>query len=177
MSHTQKGITMKNLTKVALSASLLAAVSVAIAMGPLDPPAGPVTATSPSLGDLETLIQSQADGPWQVATFDSRDGQSSQNASLQIAGGQPVMLHSINTYRANAYAFDGPGQLSGQGTITSGNVVGQASSIASLDGSGNVAFSSTQADFNVICPNGLQIAWTYDSSSAFYVHVYYKILD
>lgn len=159
----------------------LVAVSAALAMGPLDPPAGPVTSTSPSLADIESLILSQAggltEGPWQVAVFDSRDGLGSQNASVQIENGQPVVLHSINTFRAAAYAFDGPGSLSGQGTINSGNVVGQAVSVASLGGSDNVAFNSTLAEYNVECPNGLEIAWTYDNSSAFFVHVYYKLID
>lgn len=162
---------MKNITKLGIATSLLAAVSVTIAMGPLDPPVGPVTETSPSLADLESLIQSQADGPWQVETFDSRDGLASQNASLQIAGGQPVLLHSINTFRANAYAFDGPGQLSGQGTVNSGSVVGQASSTSASSA------NSEQAEFNVLCQNGLEIAWTYNGSASYFIQVYYKVLD
>jgi len=171
----------KKITTGIVFLSLAAASITAIAMGPLDPPIGPVESTSPSLADIELLIQSQIDGPtvgpWQVAVFDSRDGLGSQNTSIQIAAGQPVVLHSINTLRANAYAFDGPGILSGQGTISSGNVVGQASSTASLGSSENVSFNSSQAVCNVLCPNGLEIAWSYDSSAAYFVHVYYKVLD
>ncbi len=162
---------MKNITKLGIATSLLAAVSVAIAMGPLDPPAGPVTETSPSLADLESLIQSQADGPWQVKTFDSRDGLNSQNNSIEIAPGQQVLLHSINAFRASAYAFDGSGQLSGQGTVNSGTVVGQVASTSQSSS------NSEQAICNVLCENGLEIAWTYNGSASYFIQVYYKVLN
>lgn len=170
---------MKSTVKICLAVGIVAAGSLAIAMGPLDPPAGPVTSTSPSLADIESLILSQSsgstNGPWKVHVIDANDGLASQNSSIEIAPGKQVILHSINAYRVNAYAFDGPGLLSGAGTVSSGDVVGQVVQIISSSvGGGTVFRDSNQAQFDVLCENGLEIAWTYDDNAGYFIHVYYK---
>jgi len=170
---------MRKQTAVAAIVAAISAGALALAMGPLDPPAGPVAPTSPSLAELAALIQAGSpaptEGPWQVAVIDSRDGLGSQNASLPIAGGAPVLVHSINAHRAAAYVFNGSGTLSGQGTITTGDVVGQCWQIDVGMASG--ARNSNQCIINVECPNGAEIAWTYDDSAAYFIHVYYKTLN
>lgn len=170
---------MRKQTAVAVIVAATSAGALALAMGPLNPPAGPVAETSPSLADLASILQEPrpTEGPWQVATFDMRNGPFSQNTALLLAEG-PVLVHSVNVQRCTATLFNGPGSLSGAGTIATGNVVGRAHEDVSGSLSESFVSVSVQTDIDVVCDNGLYVAWAGNNANAsFIINVYYKPLD
>ena len=138
----------------------------------IDPPSGPVSSTSPSLGDLEndiSSIQSGVDGlsgdiagvqqtldtiassgvgPWESAVFTPTG--SSQYSATQIAAGR-VFVHKIIAKGAYVVLFDGAGSISSQGNVTNGSAAAAVNFGDSDPASGHV--------LDIEVDNGLWIAW------------------
>lgn len=154
------------------------------AFGPLDPPAGPPSDTSPSLADLEAKIDAissdlqgpiAASGPWQVAAFNSSLQPNVQSSSVQVGTG-PVLLHSIVAFATQVVAFDGAGSISGSRPVFGTVPVGAIQDTVQFS-SGPYDIGSSQAIYNVICNDGLHISYNSDSSAAWFVYVYYRELQ
>lgn len=157
--------------KSAAVAALITAGATAIALGPLNPPPGPVTETSPSLttiqADLSDLIISQAGntetaGPYEIYRSPiSGDFFSDANGDL-IAEGR-VYVHSISVLYCQATVFDGPGELDPVGRVITGDWVCRAQNSFVSSAPGAAQWATTTVPVETIVENGLYAAWRFQA--------------
>ncbi|MEL6795655.1 MAG: hypothetical protein AAFO89_02420 [Planctomycetota bacterium] len=124
----------------------------------LEPPAGPVVDTSPSLSSIETKIDQLllgsgtpriTEGPWQ-SYF--QQVSSNQLSSIEITGGR-TLVHKVIVFGSYCSVFDGAGSASGGGANPTANVVATVAS-ASIQNQNTI-----EAPLDVIVENGLHINW------------------
>ncbi|MEL6330744.1 MAG: hypothetical protein AAFR38_13910 [Planctomycetota bacterium] len=166
---------------VTLSAAIaVRATSQPSALGPLDPPAGPVADTSPDLAEIRAqldAIQSQqvttamSNGPWEVEIVEL--GISDQDLSVPIVPGRNL-VHAVVVYRGFVQVFDGPGRVDNVGFPANGRMIGLAEQFAANSG-GGFGEGSTHSEINVVAENGVQLAWAGFNSSSI-VALYYRPL-
>lgn len=139
-----------------------------MAMGPLDPPPGPVSETSPSLADLEMKIDllelrlSALDqGPYKSIYIGPDRDEDRLQAKEEVAG--RVLLHKIIVRNAGVAVFDGPGTTTAHGPESgAGIVAGWAYHLPTgQQGTAGIVHRTIEIEFNTVIQNGLYLA--YDS--------------
>lgn len=171
--------------KAAAIATLIAAGATAIALGPLNPPAGPVTETSPSLAEidakLDQLVLNQSGTSETSAPFESFQaplvGQLTSNLSGTLIAEGRIYVESVTFARNNVYLFDGPGSIDNNANPIAGRWI--AKGTATAQGSGGVGledFTSITVPVQQIVEDGLYAAWKVDSGSVGSVYILYKDL-
>jgi len=165
---------------MAVGAALAAGAGVFMAMGPLDPPGGPVTATEPSLADLEVQIASlasQTDIGNQLISVAPSEGADRLNATLEVSG--RVFVERLIVFRGQATVFDGPGgeiDSGGGGRPISGGDIGTARQDLNNGGAGRAGDGTISVELNIVAENGLYLAYKSFSNSAF-IQVVYREID
>ncbi len=173
MKHKKQFILTAGFSAAA-TLGLVAALGFAQPDG-IDPPAGPVTDTQPSLASIEMALDDIAtksamneltQGPWQ--SLHVQVG-ADQLSSIQITDG-PTLVHKLIAYSSYLTAFDGPGSMEVRGGNPSGDVVAQVNSVFV-----STSINTAGETFDVIAENGLHIAWDSDSITGT-IQVLYKEL-
>jgi len=165
-------------------AGMLAALHLG-ALGPLDPPGGPVTPTEPSLADLEAKIDSIASdvasgdfesGPWQVFRAPAT-GSGSSSLTAQLVAEGPVYVKSVTSFSSRVTVFDGPGAINQDGQPLTDNWIARSLSRIGNSGSGNtVSLQSETVPVEQVVAQELRVAWFTDSGRSF-VYVLYRELE
>ena len=159
------------------------AIALAVGFGPLDPPAGPVTETSPSLADLEAKIDALGPGalgdlvagPGEVFRAPALGALGDNQQSDEIISGR-VYVKSMTVAFCDATLFDGPGSVGGDGRPASGDWIARNQQI--FVASGNefaTQYTANTVPVEQIVENGLHIAWDSRQSAGF-VYVLYRPL-
>ncbi len=172
--------------KSAAIAALITAGATAIALGPLNPPSGPVAETSPSLADLETKIDqvilgqsgsSELSAPFEIFKTPSTGNHSSNLSGTLIAEGR-VYVESVTAMFSTATVFDGPGAIDTSGRTTTDNWISRVNQTRLQTGgppNGVGQLTTTTVPIQAIVENGLHAAWFSQFDSG-YVIIRYKRL-
>ena len=144
----------------------------ALALGPgLEPPAGAVADTAPSLAAIESKIDALSDPlsgvvQWESARFDGRSG---NGLPARLVEDGSVLLHKLIISGGTVVAFDGPGGNidSAAGSVEAGAAIADLQAISSS--------SSSEVALNVVANNGLYIAFR--NTQDVHVTVLYRPLD
>lgn len=159
----------------ALSGGVLAFAPIS---GELDPPAGPVSETTPSLSDLSDGLEAlligfeNSSGPWESFTIQQADLGQFDGESVQIASGR-VHVRSVVVFQANVSLFDGAGEISANNIVLDGTRIGAASSRWSNGGAGRGQSTSVQTLIDVETVDGLEISFVAPAGDGYAV-VYYR---
>lgn len=149
--------------------------------GELDPPAGPVSDTTPSLAEIgDNLAEIRSSGLLMEREVLYLEPASSGQNSIEITQG-PTLVHSIAMFGGDLVVFDGPGEITGAGLTVSGTPIGRCtteSQIVRDTGTGKAAEgrSSASASLGVVATGGLHVAWNRDYGNTF-IAVYYTELQ
>jgi len=139
-------------------------------LGPLDPPAGVVSDTSPSLEDLQDDIAALSavvaddgvtEGPWESLVILPSDPSDDQTTtSLLVAEGN-VLLHRCIVAGAFVVFFDGNGSVQDRGRNPNGDVIahGRARGAGSTGSGGLTYYTSVDLPLDVRVSNGLHVCW------------------
>lgn len=165
-------------------AGAAATVMIIAAMGPLDPPPGAVSPTSPSLADLEDKLDqvlaaqagsSEITGPWEVFRVPATGELLNNTQSTLVVSGR-VYVHSLTVYQANAVVFDGAGSISvTPNHVLSGDWISRHYHIYGSSGTGRGQKSATTVPVGQIVEDGLHVAWNVFEDESF-LYVLYKEL-
>ncbi|GEM_PF-1825987 len=171
--------------KATAIAALITAGATAIALGPLNPPPGPVSETSPSLAEikatLDQLVATQSgdsitDGPFDTFTAPLSGSLTNNFASTLIAEGR-VYVDSISVQYAEATLFDGPGNIGSGSVVTSGTWICRSFNLFATSGNNGVGeFTTTTTPVRTVVENGLYAAWNAQATSSGSITVRYKRL-
>lgn len=175
---------MRKPTAVAVVIAAISTGALALAMGPLNPPAGPVSETSPSLADLQADLEeitinlagsAETAGPYEsFRTPAIGDFQSNLAGSL-IAEGR-IYVHSITHTYGIVTVFDGPGSIDNSGRALSGNWIARSVHNYSVGGpSISVQYTTVTTPVEEIIENGLHAAW-FERSPDGFIRILYKRL-
>ncbi|MEN0019642.1 MAG: hypothetical protein AAF747_02030 [Planctomycetota bacterium] len=154
-------------------------------LGPLDPPEGPVTDTSPSLADvdakLDAIIASQGDCDlceFEVFNAPATGPFLDQFESVLVAPGR-VYVKSVTVHFAVATLFSGAGgEVNTSGQVISGDVVGRSVALFTSSGNGRGGFNTSTVELETVVEDGLWVAWdSRASTDVGFVTVVYKMLD
>lgn len=168
--------------KSAAVAALIAATAAAIALGPLNPPAGPVTETTPSLAniqaDLEQILLNQTNAGQDLAytAFHAPDSGefTSSTTSTPIFSG-PAYVHEIIVYQGAVTLFDGPGAIDPSDRPLTTNWIGRATNNYVNGGTGRGQATSTTIPVRQNVQTGLEAAWRALSSEGSLIVLYRPI--
>lgn len=177
---------MRKQTAVAVIAAATSAGALALAMGPLDPPPGPVTETGTTTDELnaklDQLILAQSgtidtSGPYESFTApDFGDFMTELDGELIVQG--RVYVHSVSITFGTAALFDGPGALSSSERITSGDWIARPVHSFSVSGSNlGVQYTTVTQPVEQIVENGLYAAWIPRDSSGSITILYKRLPD
>lgn len=170
--------------KSAAIATLIAAGATAIALGPLNPPAGPVAETSPSLtdiaADLDTIILNQTGGIDTSGPFESfrtpAIGNFQRNLSGSLIAEGRVYVHSITHTYGILAVFDGPGSIDVNGRGVSGTWI--ARSFHGFNSSGGSAqYTAVTTPVEQVVENGLHAAWRETATEGFITITYKRLTE
>lgn len=179
---------MKNMRTMAIFGSGVLLASTAaymMAMGPLDPPAGPVMETSPSLAEIETKLDQviaqqgtsgETTGPWEVFRVPAV-GALSDNAQGTLVAEGRVYVHSVTSHRSVLAIFDGQGSIDG-GThlaLTSNWISRLSHYWSNSGGNGRGQIGTITVPVEQVVENGLYVAWDAETPHS-YLYVLYKEL-
>lgn len=166
-----------------LIGAAIASSAVILALGPLDPPPGPVSPTAPSLADLDAkldqLVLAQSNttdlsGPYEIFRSPTLgDLTSAQNGTL-IAEGR-IYVHSVSVLYCKVAIFDGPGTVDAAGRPLTGDWIGRAFHIFSVSGTGRTQFGTTTVPVEAIVENGLYAAWNANATDGSLVIRYKRL--
>jgi len=172
---------MQTKHRTALILAAIAAGAAAIALGPLDPPPGPVSETSPSLADLKAdldqLILNQSgsiaqSGPFQAFRVPTTGDFVDSTTSTLVHDG-PVYVHDIIIYRGSLTVFDGAGAVDSSGNSLNSNWVGRAAQFYSsgpIDGRGQL--NSVRIPVRQVVSSSLHAAWITQSDTGYAIVLY-----
>jgi hypothetical protein len=174
---------MKHAGKLSFVAGALivAGAGYVMGMGPLDPPAGPVQPTGPSLADLEAKIDAIGapasdfnTGPWQIARVPATGIlPANQFDAIQLVAGR-VYVKSITAYWGSFALFDGPGSVdTGRGDPATANWIARNSD----DGDYGSGVRPGTVPVEQIAENGLYIAWGGAGTANAFAYVLYRPLE
>jgi len=159
---------MRNPTAIAAIIAAVSAGALALALGPLDPPAGPVAETSPSLADLQTDLDeitlnlsgsAVTAGPFESFIAPNTGNFLSDLNGELIAEGR-VYVHSISATFGIAAVFDGPGTIDSNGRPQSGSPVARVYHNYVASGSGiGAQYTTVTTPIEQVVENGLYAAW------------------
>lgn len=179
MTSTQRNLGILIGLMVGVSAAYLAA------MGPLDPPAGPVIETSPSLSDLDSkldqLLSSHGgvmapSGPWDIVRV-PETGTSVDNPAGTLFVDGPVYVHAIVCHRSYVVIFDGMGSIdSDTYTPVTSNWIGRSNHVWFSENSQGKGQLGTQVTpIEQVASEGIGAAWNSRSEDSFF-YILYKPL-
>lgn len=177
---------MKCIERLAYLVAGIAIAGGAIALAPisgeLDPPAGPVSETTPSLQRLADLISAGSVGSppaegWSTAVFAPGSLSDDQRGAVEIVSGR-VFVHQVVVLNAAATVFDGQdGRVNSEGTPTQGNPVTHAHQrYLSENSTGKGQQTAVTIVQDVVIENGLYLAYELFAHNAT-VQIYYTQLD
>jgi len=165
-------------TALAIGVGIGLAAYATAQLGPLDPPPGPVTDTSPSLGEIESKIdalqtgqsgEALPDGPFQVLAIPETGLLTSNLSTAELVTG-PVYVHSITAYNARVVLFDGPGQINSSGNRLAGRWVARNNTLFSAEGDGRGPVQPVTVPVRQEFQDGLHAAWQpQDGDAHFYI--------
>ncbi|MEL6328912.1 MAG: hypothetical protein AAFR38_04570 [Planctomycetota bacterium] len=147
-------------------------------LGPLEPPAGPVSNTQPDLATLEANLTARIDAltvqvsePVEFEVFNAPlFGPLSDNLQAALVWPGRVYVKSMTTYFSRASVFDGPGQIDGNARPIQGQIRGRSNAVYAADG------GSVTTEFGFVVENGLYVAWDQSNSDNGFVTVIYRPL-
>lgn len=153
----------------------------------IDPPAGPVGDTQPSLTSIDAKVDALVQDVNDITTNTTgtnvqvvylEAGTPHQLNAVQITSG-PTRVIAVSGWLSHAVLFDGPGSFpGGTSPITSGNVIGRIGfDINQVIGSGAgqsfVHRGSLNSDIGVVAQNGLYASYQVSG----WIAIYYEELS
>ncbi|MEM9373928.1 MAG: hypothetical protein AAGA55_09820, partial [Planctomycetota bacterium] len=161
----------------------ITAGTAAIALGPLNPPAGPVTETTPSLAEIKTtldqLAASQtgsalADGPFLSFKSHESGDFAQQLTSTPVVDG-PVYIHDLIVYRADASLFEGQGAITANGRALTTNWFARSTQSLASSGTGRAQLGTVVVPVRQVITGNVEAAWSFASEDG-YVNILYTPL-
>lgn len=177
-------ITLQITPKSAAIAALITAGTAAIALGPLNPPPGPVTESGTTLDELDAKLDQlllgqpgsiDTSGPYESFTApDLGDFMTELDGELIVEG--RVYVHSVSITFGSAALFDGPGSINSSVKITAGNWIARPVHTYSVGGTNlGLQYTTVTKPVEQIVENGLYAAWV-PRDSAGSITILYKRL-
>lgn len=173
---------MQRMDRVAWLVAGVSMSACVLAFGPLgglEPPAGPIGETSPSLADLETKIDELAastdlTGEWKTIFIAPRTDADQADAQLLVEG--RVQVRRTTAFQGVMALFDGPG-----GTVDSDGVPLDASGAVHHNynynqGGSGASFLPTQLESEVVVEDGLYLSYYTFSPSSSVFQIEYREL-
>ncbi len=148
---------MISVASIAGTLGVVAAIGFAQPDG-LQPPAGPVEDTQPSLTSIETKVDQLllgsgspgiTEGPWQSFY---QQVNTDQLTSIELSTGR-TLVHKIIVFAGYCTVFDGAGAIGTSNQNPSANAVG------SVNGFGSTGVQTVEVQLDIIVDNGLHVSW------------------
>jgi len=155
-------------------------LAAAVFSGPLDPPAGAIQPTSPSLADIGIRLDEieaanrVTSGPWQSWALSADGGTPNQLNAQTIVPGR-LLVHQVSVFRGYVAIFDGEGGvIDSEARVLSGAVIGHLKHQGnSANGQGQLVTAVLPLD--VVCEDGLALAFRKEFTNM-QIQILYKVL-